>query len=432
VCYTASIVVEVEVIGQGYEFMITEFCRLSDAIERVSKAINIALNVERVSLLDAIGRVAAKDVVSPCDIPPFDRSVVDGYAVRAEDTYGASPSNPLPLRLVGEARFDTAFRYSIGPGEAVKIHTGVPLPKGANAVVMLEDVIENESTIYVMKSVSVYANVSRRGEDMPRGFTILKRGHIIKPWHVTALAAVGIDGVEVFEKLRMCLLTIGDEIVEPSRDLNPVEVLNRGKVFSSTHYLLLCEAKRYGFLDPIHIGIVGDSPHEISKRVRQVIDECHIIITTGGTGPSQRDVVVEAVKGIGSEIIVRGVAMRPGRTTSVAVLKGKPIFMLSGFPVAAYIAFRFFIIPSLTKALGIEESRRYVYAKLTRRVTNRVGYTTFVRAKLYNCDVEICVEPLVSTGSGLISTLLESDGILTLPDDIEGYEAGERVSIELL
>ena len=412
--------------------MITEFCRLSEAIERVSKVISIPLNVEQVSLLNAVGRVAAKDVASPCDIPPYDRSVVDGYAVRAEDTYGASPSNPLPLRLVGETHFDTAFRYSINPGEAVRIHTGVPLPKGANAVVMLEDVIEDKSVIYVTKSVSVYSNVSRRGEDIPKGFTILKRGQIIKPWHVAALAAVGIDEVEVYEKLRLCLLTIGDEIVEPSRDLNPVEVLSGGKVFSSTHYLLLCEAKRYGFLDPVHIGIVGDSLHEISKRVKQAIDECHGIITTGGTGPSQRDVAVKAVKEIGSEIVVRGIAMRPGRTTSVAVLKGKPIFMLSGFPVAAFIAFRFFVIPSLTKALGITESRSYVYAKLTRRVTNRVGYTTFVRVKLYNCDAEICVEPLISTGSGLISTLLESNGILKLPDDIEGYEAGEHVPVEPL
>ncbi|HIP57273.1 MAG TPA: molybdopterin molybdenumtransferase MoeA [Ignisphaera aggregans] len=412
--------------------MITEFCRLNDAIERVSKVINIQLNIERVSLLNAIGRVAAKDVTSPCDIPPYDRSVVDGYAVRAEDTYGASPSNPLPLRIVGEANFDTAFRYSIGPGEAVRIHTGVPLPKGANAVIMLEDVVEDKSTIYVMKSVGVYANVSRRGEDMPKGFTILKRGQTIEPWHVAALAAVGLDEVEVFERLRLCLLTVGDEIVEPSKNLDPVEVLSKGKVFSSTHYLLLCEAKRLGFLEPVHIGIVGDSPHQISNHIRQAIEECHSVITTGGTGPGQRDVVVKAVKEVGSEVVVRGIAMRPGRTTSVAVLKGKPIFMLSGFPVAAYIAFRFFVIPSLTKALGITESRNYVYAKLTRRVVNRAGYTTFVRVKLFNCGTEVCAEPLASTGSGLISTLLESNGILKLPDDIEGYEAGELVPIELL
>ncbi len=416
----------------GLEAMLYTLHRLSDAIERVAKAIKLTLYTKQMPLTDAIGRIAASDVYALYDIPSIYRSVVDGYALRAEDTYGASQLNPIPLKVIGEASFENAANLSIGPGEAIKIHTGVPLPRGANAVVMLEDVVEEGSTIYVMKSVSVYANVSRRGEDIPRGYRVLEKGTVIEPWHIAALAALGTSSVKVFEGIRVCLIATGSELIEPGEGKDPAELLTKGKVFSSTPYLLLGEMQKYRFLEPVYMGLVEDDPCAVSLYIDRAVRECHVVITTGGTGPSQRDVVIEAVKRVGGSIVVRGIAMRPGRPTSAAVLHGKPIFMLSGFPVAAFIGLRFFVMPSLACALRFRPVRHRVYAKLVRRVANRVGYTTFVRVRLYDCEGDLCAEPIAAMGSGLISTLLKSSGILVLSDNVEGYEVGERVAIELL
>uniref|UniRef100_A0A7C2VKV1 Molybdopterin molybdenumtransferase MoeA n=1 Tax=Ignisphaera aggregans TaxID=334771 RepID=A0A7C2VKV1_9CREN len=403
---------------------------LEQSIERMASEIKLVLRSETVSLLDSIYRIASRDIVAESDIPFFDRSAVDGYAVRAEDTYGASEFNPIILRVVGEVRPGEP-RLAIGSGEAAKISTGMPLPLGANAVVMVEDVVEEGNAIYVTRSVGRYTNVALQGEDIQRGKVIIKRGTLIEPKHVAALATLGIGSIEVYERPRICVVCTGSEVVEPG-SIGREEVFRRGLTYNSTGPLIITYIKSLGFLDPIYMGFVEDSRSRIRVAVEKAVEMCHAVITTGGAGPSAHDLTLDAVEEAGGKIIVRGIAMRPGRPTSGGIVNGKPVFMLSGFPVASFIGLKYFALPVMEKVIGMVIPRRTVMAKLTKRIANVVGYTSFVRVKLLRCLDQICAEPVAVSGSGTISTLLDSDGILVIPPNIEGFDKDQVVEVELV
>ena len=406
----------------GDELSLSRFIPLERAIELLSRRMDFELSEESVDLANAVGRIAVEDIDAPIDVPPFDRSAVDGYAVRAEDTYGASPTSPVELKL--------ARSQPLERGKAITVHTGDRLPLGANAVVMKEFVEEREDRVLIYTSVPAYANVSRRGEDFRRGDRVLHRGEIIKPWHIAALASMGITRLRVFERIRASIIAIGSELVEPS--IGP-SAYDRGLVLSSTPYLIATELSRLGFFEPRYMGIVPDDVNEIRRRIEEALKWSHIVITTGGTGPGSRDLTARAVESLG-EVVVRGIAIRPGRPTSAAVVDGKPVYMLSGLPVASFIALRFFVIPSLCRRLGISFEWQKVVARLGRRVANVVGYRSFVRVKLLRDPEkpEIVAEPLAARGSGLISTLIRANGILEIPENVEGFEEGESVEVYLL
>ncbi|MEM4513645.1 MAG: molybdopterin molybdotransferase MoeA [Ignisphaera sp.] len=408
---------------------IEKLMKLEEAVDVLAKNISIELRSESVSILDSLHRIVARDIVAEHDFPFFNRSAVDGFAVRAEDTYGASESNPIGLKVVGDTRSRTL--NIVKPGEAVKIYTGDPLPSGTDAVVMLEDVLDYGDTIYVLKSLSKYANVALHGEDIQQGKKLIKQGEVVEPKHIVALATLGLNSVEVYEKLRICILCTGSEVVEPGT-ISIKTVLEKGLIFNSTAYLLLSFLRSWSFVEPIYMGIVRDIVNEVELMINRALDLCHLIITTGGAGPSDYDVTLEVVEGMGGKLIFRGVAMRPGRPTSAGIVNGKPIFMLSGYPVAALIGLRYIIFPALEKALKIRIPRKIVAAKLTKHIANVAGYTTFVRVKLNRCRDNLCAEPIASMGSGTISTLLDSDGILVVPEDVEGFEEGQLAEVELL
>ncbi|MEM1542252.1 MAG: molybdopterin molybdotransferase MoeA [Ignisphaera sp.] len=404
---------------------------LNEAIAKMSREIIIELSSECIDVVNALLRLSSRDIVAEYPLPFVDRSVVDGYAVKAEDTYGASEHNPIALRIVGEATFTTFNKISIGSGEAVKIYTGVPLPSGANAVVMLEDAIESGDIVYIMKSVNVYANVAIRGEDIALGRVIVRKGHVIEPKHIAALVALGISKLEVYEKIRVCIVSTGDEVVEIG-SIDAETVHSKGLVFNSTAFLLKSYMDMLNFFEPMYIGIAKDSRHEIVSALEKSVKLCHVVIVTGGAGPSAHDLSIESIESIGGKLVVRGISMRPGRPTSAGVVNGKPVFMLSGFPVAAFFGFKFFVLPVIERVLGIVVPRRRIYAKLTKRIANIAGYTTFTRVKLTKCGNEFCAEPLASMGSGMISSLLDSDGVVVVPSNLEGFDEGQYVDVELI
>ncbi|HDI02261.1 MAG TPA: molybdopterin molybdenumtransferase MoeA [Ignisphaera sp.] len=411
--------------------MLRRFISLDKALNEAIENTKIELSEERVSIDQASYRILAEDIIAPIDIPPYDRSAVDGYAVRAEDTFGASSTNPIPLKLKGEVLFDSDRNsLCVNEGEAIRISTGVPIPQGANAVIMLEDTYIENDKVYVLKAVAKYENVSRRGEDIKKGDTVIEKGTLLKPWHIAALAALGIDTVRVYRKVRIGVVAIGSEVVEPSEG---IQAYFRGKVLNSTARLVVELLNRYKFIDVKYYGIVSDDEMEIRTKVAKVLEERDAVITTGGTGVSYHDIVVKAVEGIDGRILVRGIAIRPGRPTSIAVLSGKPIFMLSGFPVAAYIGVEMIVLPYLIRKLkirGFEKMR--VKAVLTHRIYNVVGYRSFIRVRVFKCGEKICAEPIALRGSGILSSLLKSNGILIIPENIEGYEKGSEVWIEIM
>ncbi|MEM4788287.1 MAG: molybdopterin molybdotransferase MoeA [Ignisphaera sp.] len=408
---------------------IEKLMKLEEAIDVLAKNIRIELKQETVSIVNSFHRIVSRDIIAEYDYPFIDRSAVDGFAVRAEDTYGASEANPISLKVVGDTRSRASIM--VKHGEAVKIYTGDPLPPGADAVIMLEDVVDYGDTIYVLKSLGKYANVALHGEDIQRGKIIIREGEVIEPKHIAALTALGMNIIEVYERIRVCILCTGNEVIEPG-EADIKTVMENGFIFNSTAYLLLSFLKNWPFVEPIYMGIARDTINEIKLMISKAIDLCHLVITTGGAGPSDYDVTLEALGGIGGRLIVRGIAMRPGRPTSAGIVNGRPIFMLSGYPVAALIGLRYFVFPTLEKALKIRIPRKVVVAKLVKRIANVAGYRTFVRVNLNKCRSGLCAEPVASMGSGTISTLLDSNGILIIPEDVEGFEEGQLVEVELL
>lgn len=400
---------------------------VEEALKRLRASLTYRVEEsEEVGLLEAVGRVCAEDVRAPVDSPPFDRSAVDGYAVIAEDTFGASPNNPVELKVVGSAHpgVEIGGLPRLRRGEALELMTGAPLPPGANAVVMVEDTIRHGEIIEVMKPVHPYRNVSRKGEDYRAGDRIVGKGTRIRPWHVAALASLNIGRVKVLRRARVGVLSTGSELVEVGEKAEPGKIVNSSKPMLLT---LLGEEGAEG----VDLGIVVDDLELIKAKIIGGLREADALITTGGTSVGERDLVPEAISALG-EVIVHGLMMRPGKPTGFGIIEGKPVFMLSGFPVAALVGFQLLVRPALSLMLGYrEEPRPRIRGRLTRKVATPPSTRSYVRVKVKKVGGEFLIEPLMLTGSGLLSTLTEANGLLIIPEDLEGFEEGELVEVEL-
>ncbi|MEM3819917.1 MAG: molybdopterin molybdotransferase MoeA, partial [Nitrososphaerota archaeon] len=298
-------------------------------------------DVVDVPLTESLGRVCGENIYARFDIPSFDRSAVDGYALIAEDTFSASPSNPIQFKIVGSLMpGDEVGKLEINRGEAVEVMTGAPLPLNANAVVMAEDAKEVEpGLLEVYKQVHPFQNISRRGEDFQAGKLVVRKGTKIKPWHIGALASFNITHVKVFSKPKIGILSTGSELVELGSELKISKIVN------STKALIKALVYSCGG-EPVDLGIVEDEMKLILEKIKNGLKICDALITTGGTSIGKRDLVPAAVSRLG-EVLVHGIAMRPGKPTGFGLVEGKPVFMLSGFPVAALIGFNLFVKPAI-------------------------------------------------------------------------------------
>lgn len=374
----------------------------------------------------AVGLYAARDVASPVDVPPFDRAAFDGYAVRSIDTLGASRGNPIMLRVVGKALPGAEFGGAVGRGEAVEIATGAPLPAGADAVVPYEEATRRGDHIEVYKPVPQFYYVSRRGEDIAAGEVVLKRGRKIKPWDIGVLASIGIKEVPVY-KVTAGLISTGNELVELDEAPPPP-----AKIINSTRHVITALLRDFG-VEVHYLGIVPDDEEAIYRAVSDAVRRFDIVITTGGVSVGEPDHVVRAVARLSPEVLIHGIAARPGRPNSAAAVRGKPIVMLSGFPVASIVGFEVFAKPAILKMVGAkEEPLPVVKAVLTRRVTTPINVRSFVRVRVYRRDGKLYAEPLAVTGSGILSTLTKGNGLLIIPENREGYDEGDEVEVILL
>ncbi len=374
----------------------------------------------------AVGLYAARDVASPVDVPPFDRAAFDGYAVRSIDTLGASRSNPIMLRVVGKALPGAEFGGAVGRGEAVEIATGAPLPAEADAVVPYEEAARRGDHIEVYKPVPQFYYVSRRGEDIAAGEVVLKRGRKIKPWDIGVLASIGIKEVPVY-KVTAGLISTGNELVELDEAPPPP-----AKIINSTRHVITALLRDFG-VEVHYLGIVPDDEEAIYRAVSDAVRRFDIVITTGGVSVGEPDHVVRAVARLSPEVLIHGIAARPGRPNSAAAVRGKPIVMLSGFPVASIVGFEVFAKPAILKMVGAkEEPLPVVKAVLTRRVTTPINVRSFVRVRVYRRDGKLYAEPLAVTGSGILSTLTKGNGLLIIQENREGYDEGDEVEVILL
>jgi len=406
-----------------------ELTRIGEALEKLRKAITHRIvDSEPVSLTLAIGRICGEDLYAPWDYPQYDRSAVDGYAVIAEDTFGASPTNPIKLRVAAriEAGIDISELPEIKRGESAEVLTGAPIPPGSTAVIPVEEVERRGDEVEVHSQVYPGQNISKKGEDFRAGEVILHRGELIKPWHIGVAASFGMNKLRVLRKPKAAILSTGDELVEPGGELRPGQIYNSTKpMLASALNTLECSV--------VDLGISRDDVDEISRKIAEGAVKCDLVIVTGGTSVGAHDLVPEAISKIG-EVIVHGLAMRPGKPAGFGIVEGKPVFMLSGFPVAALIQFRVLVIPAIEHITGCKfDPSPRIRGRLTRRVVSPPGIRSFIRVRVSEtADGELLVEPLRLTGSGILSTLTRGNGLLIVPEELEGYEEGEEVEVELL
>jgi molybdopterin molybdotransferase len=372
----------------------------------------------RVSIEEALGRVTAKDVIVPIDLPPFDRSAVDGYAVKARDIFEASQFSPKTLRITRED--------SISEGRAKQLWTGNPLPKGADAVIMLEHTRTAKRGIEVLAGLTPDENVSKKGEDVRKGDVVFASGTRLQSHHVSLLAALGMSQVDVTEKPKVALLATGDELVELDEKPQPNQIIN------SNRYLISGLVIELG-AEPLNLGIARDNQNKIAAKISEGLTRADAVITTGGTSVGAADLVTIAINKMGKPgVLVHGIALRPGMPTALAVLRGKPIFVLSGYPVAAAVGFEVFARPVLLKLLGIEhEPRPVLKAKLTRRVAGALGRRVYLRVNVFVKDADFLVKPVSTKGSGLLTSMTKANGYVIIPEDREGLDEGETVVVHL-
>lgn len=374
------------------------------------------LSSERVALENSLGRVSGEDIVAPFDLPSFDRSAVDGYAIRADDTLEASQFKPKTVKLTQ--------RNTVGKGQAKQVWTGNPLPKDADAVVMLEHTRPVKNGIQIIVSVTPNENVSRRGEDIKKGEIAAESGIRLQPHHVGLLAALGITHLNAVRKPKAAILSTGNELVE----LGKKPLAN--KITNSNRFTIAGLCQELG-AETLYLGIARDNEEELGSRILEGIGKADLVITTGGTSVGAVDLVPLTVSNLGKPgILVHGVALRPGMPTGLGIIKGKPIFVLSGYPVAASVGFEVFARPTILKLMGIANEPRFmVKARLTRRVAGVLGRRVYLRVKTVEKGGEFYAEPVRTKGSGLYSSMVKANGYAIIPEDREGLEGGETVLV---
>jgi len=401
----------------------SQYTRLSKALEIIFSKVQ-PLGSEEVSLESGLGRVLAEDIVSEINIPPFDRSAVDGYAVRAKDTFGASPQNPVELRLVGSVEIGIPPKVFLRKGEAAKIMTGAMMPRGADASVMVENTKLEGDKLKVFASVTPGKNVSAMGEDIRAGEVALRRGQFLRPQEIGLLAAMGKLRIRVFRKPVVGILATGSELVRPGEKLEPAKVIN-----ANSHSLAAC-VQRWGGVSRI-LGIAPDDP-EIIKKILKKTRHVDMLLVSGGSSVGEKDLVPDAIADMG-ELLFHGVAVRPGSPTGFGVVQGKPVFALSGFPVAALVAFDLLVRPALLVMQGLapEHGRCCLRAKLARKISSALGRLEVVRVRLKREGEAVLAEPIAITGSSAFSSMTRADGFVIVPEDVERLEKGQEVEVVL-
>ena len=367
---------------------------------------------EELGFDDVLNRVLAEDVHSPVDSPPFDRAAMDGYAIRGEDSFGASPNKAVRLRILNK-------RVEIGAGEGFPIQTGMPIPKGSNAVVMLEYTKERGSDLELFRPVTPGKNVSFIGEDVKKGDVVLKEGRVLRAHDLGMLASIFKSTVRVYKRAKLGIISTGDELLDPS-------VAGGSGIADVNSYVLTALTKKIA--DPRRIGIVSDDYESIKTAISSGLDDCDGLLTTGGSSVGKRDFLADAVSDLGV-IKFHGVAIRPGEPTGFGIIKAKPVFVLPGYPVAAIAAFEMLVRPFLYAMHGVKEERAKIFAIASKKIPSAVGRTDFVRVKLTCSDKECYVVPIRVSGSGILSSMTKSNGFVLIEENKEGIEEGERVAV---
>jgi len=384
------------------------------------------LGIQPVVLAELAGRVLAQDIAAPVDAPPFDRATVDGFAIRAADLTDASPSEPVYLRLNAETvACGTVPALTVSPGTATPIATGAPLPRGADAVVMIEHTEPEGDGIAVTRALAPGSHVSFAGSDIARGQTLLRKGTLISAREVAMLAAVGLDSAPVWRKPRVAVLSTGDELVQPGQPLRP------GAVYDSNGPVIAAALRENG-CEAVHLGAVADDARTLTEAVRAAFSAFDALILSGGTSKGAGDLTTQVIAGLGAPgIVAHGVALKPGKPLCLAVCDGKPVVVLPGFPTSAMFTFHELVAPALRAMAGLPpRATAQVEARVPLRIPSELGRTEFVMVALSEAPDGLVAHP-VGKGSGAVTAFAQADGFVTIPALADTLAADSRAEVTL-
>jgi len=388
-----------------------------------SKISSTSVGTEYVNLVEATDRILAKRILCPRDIPPFQRSTVDGFAILSGDTESATKDHHVILDVMGKISAGKKSPIRVSSGKAVAIATGAKTPKGADSVIMIEDVIieDKEKKILIRHRTDKGSNISPRGNDLRKGQILLKEGTWLTSADIGLIASVGISRVNVYKKIKVAVLSTGSELAEPGSNLG------NASIFDSNRFMLASMIRKHGG-EPIDLGICRDERSLIRARIMNAL-KFDVILISGGSSVGEKDYVPSLINELGKPgIIVSGVAMKPGSPTSLGIANGKPVIVLPGYPVSAFVALYTFGLPLFYKILntnGPPVARQV--AKLASDVKLHNGMTTFIRVRILRRHGWFLAEPVSATGASLLSTLAYSDGIVIAKYNSRGAQKDDRL-----
>lgn len=419
--------VEVDVRGKGFASRVTLTQAITLLKDKADPAQLEVVSIREVTQLAS--RVLVEPVVALVDVPSFDRSAVDGYAVRAEDTFGASDSNPKLLTIIDSVPVRTTTSRKLSEGEAIAITTGGVLPKGSTAVVKVEDTnpFQGSTTkVHLFSSLVPGKNVSGQGEDFRRGQVVFPKGHILRPADLGVLSAIGAHDVRVAKKPSVGIFSTGNEVVDDAVDLQVGQIYDINKYTTSEYaHALGWTVKTYP--------VVKDDPHLLEAHLLQAVEENDFVVVSGGSAVGDLDLVPVTVDKLGT-MVVHGIHIRPGSPAGAGVVRGKYVFALPGFPVASIVGMLFFVAPVVMQWLGASS---FMYlttrATLKNNVASKLGRRDFLRVRFEDSDEgQRIAVPISVSGSSIMHSITASDGVVVIDERSEGFKAGTEVLVQLI
>jgi molybdenum cofactor synthesis domain-containing protein len=407
---------------------------LSEARAIIDAAIAPIERTERIRVLDANGRVLAQDVAAGADVPPFSRAAMDGYAVRAADTAGASRQSPAPLRCIEQTFTGQISRQSVGPGQCIEVATGAPLPSGADAVVIVEDTNTTgppdhlrqgyggqeggPHEIRVFASVRPGQNIGRQGADISRGQTVLRAGTFLNASRAGALSALGLTTVDVYAKPRVAILSTGDEIVDPGTPLAP------GQIYDINKVTLSAVVSEHGGV-PVPFRTAVDTLEDLSRSVDSCLAE-DVLVFSGGSSVGRRDLIIDVLTAKGV-VLFHGIAVKPGKPTAFGRIDNKPVFGMPGYPTSCLSNAYILLAPALRRIARLPvQPLRAVRLPLAARITSVID-----RHQFYSVRIENHQAVPAFKASGDITSMSQADGYIEVPIGVAAVEKGETVDVTL-
>jgi len=391
---------------------------LDDAMRMLDELATPIERRERVPLLEALHRVAARDVVAGIDVPLADRAAMDGYAVRASDTYRARKFTPAELRRIETLYADSVPKKTVSKGTATEVATGSTLPKGADAVVMVEDTEKDGDEVRVYSPVHPGENVSRRGEDIRKGEVVVAAGEFLTPAKVGAIAAVGAADVEVFAKPRVAILTTGDEVIPPGGKIRP------GQVYDINAHTMASVVREAGG-DPVLLGRVADKLEALKAAIRRAARH-DVVVFSGGSSVGEKDMIIDVLRAMG-EVRFHGVAVKPGKPTVLGVVGGKAVLGMPGYPTSCLSNCYMMLAPMLRTIARLPPAlEKVVELPLSKRIVSSMG-----RVEFHTVRVEDGNAVPAYKESGAITSMAHADGYIEIPANVDLVEKGERVRVIL-